>query len=184
MTRVWLVRHAASTAIHGLAIGSTDLPLSDEGFEQARRLAGEMASRPLVRILSSDRQRALATAHILARPHGVAVEPTAALREIDFGAWEGRRLSDLWLEEPVAARAWEGDIRLCPPSFGESLGDVEARVRSFWESLQPLPDRGEVAVVAHCGSLAVLRAMIVGMTVSDALAISSEIASAFALTVG
>lgn len=178
------MRHAASTAIRGLAIGATDLPLSGEGFEQARRLAGEMASRPLVRILSSDRQRALATAQILAGAHGIAVEPTTALREIDFGAWEGRSLSDLWLQEPVAARAWESDIRLTPPSFGESLADVEARVRSLWESLQPLPDRGEVAVVAHRCSLGVLRAMIAGITVADALAMPCGLASASALTVG
>jgi broad specificity phosphatase PhoE len=168
----------------GLAVGAGDPPLNDRGRVQAKRLAATMARRPLVRILSSDRQRALATARIVAAPHGVAVEATAALREIDFGAWEGRFLGDLWSEEPLAARAWEDDIRLTPSSFGESLADLERRVETLWASLQPLPGQGEIAVVGHHGSLAVLRAVITGETVSDAFATRLELAGAVALAAG
>lgn len=181
MTRVWLIRHAASTAVPGSAIGVTDPPLSGVGVDQARRLASAMSGRPLVRILSSDRHRALATARILSLPHGLAVEATAALREIDFGLWEGRSLGDLWTEEPSAARAWDEDIRATPPSFGESVHDVEDRVHSFWDSLHPLPREGEVAIVAHRGSLAILRALITGIGVADAFASRIELASAVLL---
>src|SRR6266849_8999225 len=117
----------------------------------------------------------LDTAGILAAPHRLGVEPSAALREIDFGAWEGRSLEDLWTEEPVAARAWERDIRLTPTSFGESLEAVERRVGAFWASLSPLPSQGQIAVVAHGGSLAVLRAVITGETVADAFATRLEV---------
>lgn len=182
MIRVWLIRHAASTALPGSAVGATDPPLSEQGYEQARRLAASMASRPLVRILSSDRQRALGTARIVAGPHQLAVEPFEALREIDFGAWEGRSLSDLWLEEPDAAKAWTDDMRAVPPSFGETLEDLERRVSDCWDSLMPLPDRGEIAVVAHGGSLAVLRALITGETVADALATRLELGAVVAVT--
>lgn len=182
MSRVWLIRHAASTAAAGSAIGLTDLPLSDVGHEQARRLAAELASRALARIVSSDRRRALETANIIAAPHsGVGVESSSALREIDFGAWEGRSLSDLWVEEPAAAKAWEDDIGTTPASFGESVDDVARRVAAFWRSLQPLPDVGELAVVGHRGSLAILRALITGETVPDAFAAGLGLGSAVAL---
>lgn len=184
MTRIWLIRHAASTALPGSAIGASDPPLSDHGREQARRLATAMASHPLARILCSDRRRALATARAVALPHGIAVEPTTALREIDFGAWEGRPLSKLWSEDPVAAKAWEDDIRFTPSSFGESLADLERRVETFWASLRPLREGGEIAIVAHRGPLAVLRAAITGETVADAFATRLELASAVALVVG
>jgi broad specificity phosphatase PhoE len=164
-----------------MAIGATDPPLSDQGFEQAGRLAAAMAGHPLVRILSSDRKRALATARIMARPHGVAVEPSAALREIDFGAWEGRSLADLWSEEPVAAKAWEDDIRATPTSFGEGFAEFERRVANLWHSVRPLPPTGEVAIVAHRGPLAVLRALITGETVSDAFASGLEPGAAVAV---
>jgi broad specificity phosphatase PhoE len=140
-----------------------------------------MAGVRLVRIWSSDRERAVATARMVAAPHGLDVETTSALREIDFGAWEGRALGDLWSEEPAASRAWEENFRATPPTFGESLDDVERRVSAFWDSLQPLPVRGEVAVVAHRGSLAVLRALITGEAVSEAFAGQLELASAVAV---
>ena len=85
MSRAWLIRHAASTALPGLAVGATDPPLRDHGRVQAAGLAALMAKSPLVRILSSDRRRAVDTARAVARPHGLAVELTEALREIDFG---------------------------------------------------------------------------------------------------
>lgn len=184
MTRVWLIRHAASTRVPGTAIGISDPPLSKDGVVEARSLAATLASRPLVRVLSSDRQRALHTARIVARPHGLAVECGAALREIDFGAWEGRSLADLWAEEPDAAKAWEQDIRSTPPTFGESLHDLESRVAMFWSGIQPLPTRGEVAVVAHRGSLAALRALITGSTIADAFRHELELGAATAVVAG
>jgi len=182
MSRVWLIRHAASTAAVGLAIGATDLPLSDVGREQALRLGAEMASRRLVRIVSSDRRRALETASIVAVPHSsVRVESNAALREIDFGTWEGRSLSDLWVEDPGAAKAWEDDIQATPASFGESADDLAQRVVAFWRSVQPLPEAGELAIVGHRGSLAILRALITGETIPDAFAAGLGLGSAVAL---
>lgn len=184
MTRVWLIRHGESTRAPGTVVGVTDPPLSEQGLAQARVLAVAMAARPLVRVVSSDRQRALETARIVAEPHSLPVDSTLALREIDFGAWEGRSLADLWSEEPDAARAWEQDISSTPPSFGESLHDLEGRVAMFWAGLTPLPPRGEVAIVAHRGSLAVLRALISGSTVADAFRVELDLGAAIPVVAG
>lgn len=179
---MWLIRHAASTAAAGSAIGVTDLPLSDAGREQAHRLASALASRPVVRVLSSDRLRALQTAYIVAGPHAaVGVEVSAALRELDFGAWEGRSLADLWVEEPDAAKAWEDDIHATPSSFGESVDDVARRVVAFWRSVQPLPEAGELAIVGHRGSLAILRSLITGSSIPVAFAMGLGLGCAVAL---
>ena len=144
----------------GLATGITDPPLSDLGRTQARGAAAALADRPLVRVLSSDLKRAFETADIIAARHGLVVETSSALREIDFGKWEGRELGDLWLEDSAAARAWERDVRHTPPAFGESAGDLERRVAAFWQQRAALLDGGEIAVVGHGGSLAVLRSLI------------------------
>ena len=179
---MWLVRHAASAAPAGLAIGATDPPLSEHGLVQAREVAAELANRPLVRILSSDLERALVTARIVAAPHRLMVEPTDALREIDFGSWEGRSLGELWSEDPAAAKAWEEDITLTPSTFGESVADLERRVARFWETLQPIPREAEIAVVAHRGSLAALWAVIAGVTFADAFAMRLEVGGMVALS--
>jgi broad specificity phosphatase PhoE len=158
--RIWLIRHGASTASPGLAIGVTDPPLSDLGRSQARSAATVLADRPLVRVLSSDLKRAFETADIVAARHRLVVETYTALREIDFGKWEGRDLGDLWLEDSAAARAWERDVRHTPRAFGESVSDLERRVAAFWMQTCPLPPAGEIAIVGHGGSLAVLHALI------------------------
>jgi broad specificity phosphatase PhoE len=103
-------------------------------------------------------KRALETASIIAARHRLVVESSRELREIDFGAWEGRDLSELWLEDSAAARSWELDVRHTPPSFGETVISLERRVAAFWR--RTLPAAGEVAIVGHGGSLAALRSLI------------------------
>jgi broad specificity phosphatase PhoE len=161
--RVWLIRHGAS------AVGVTDPPLSEEGRVQADEVATALRGRPLVRVISSDRRRALETAQMVAAPHGLAVEPTGLLRELDFGAWEGRSLADLWSEEPAAASACEADLRATPASFGETVDQLAHRVDVFWRSARRSRG-GEVAIVAHAGSLAVLRSLITGEDLSSTFA--------------
>jgi probable phosphoglycerate mutase len=128
------------------------------GRGQAHIAAGALAARPLVRVFSSDLRRAQETASIIAAGHGLVVESSPALREIDFGTWEGRDLSDLWLEDSAAARLWELDVRQTPRSFGENVTSLEQRVAAFW--LGTVPARGEIAIVGHGGSLAALRSLI------------------------
>jgi broad specificity phosphatase PhoE len=161
--RVWLVRHAAPTTPAGITVGAGDPPLSVSGRTQARAIAASLAERPLSRVWSSDLRRAVETATLIAAPHRVDVEATPALRELDFGAWEGRDLRELWREDPLAARAWEADITDAPRSFGESVRDLESRVGDFWRGVvQKGEIAGEVAVVAHHGSLAALQSILTG----------------------
>jgi broad specificity phosphatase PhoE len=108
-------------------------------------------------------------------------ESSAALREIDFGAWEGRLLSDLWVEDPAAAKAWEDDIQATPASFGETADDLARRVVAFWRSVQPLSDVGELAIVGHRGSLAILRALITGEAIPEVFAAGLGLGGAVAL---
>jgi len=184
VTRVWLIRHGASTTSPGVAIGVSDPPLSDVGRAQAHSLAGALANRPLVRVISSDLKRALETATMIAAPHRLVVETSAALREIDFGTWEGRDLSDLWLEDSAAARAWEQDVRHTPRAFGESVSDLERRVARFWKQTSPLPDIGEIAIIGHGGSLAALRALISREPIETTLASRLDLGAVIGLDAG
>ena len=159
MSRIWLIRHGASVAPAGVAIGASDPPLSDLGRAQAMQLAARLHDRPLRAVWSSDSLRARDTAALVAEPHRLTVHATAALREIDFGSWEGRFLGDLWQEDPAAARAWESDLRRAPPAFGETVAQLELRVAQFWSEIEPLSRGDEIAVVGHRGSLAALRAV-------------------------
>ncbi|HSS60491.1 MAG TPA: histidine phosphatase family protein [Candidatus Limnocylindrales bacterium] len=170
MARVWLIRHAASTAAPGVAIGATDPPLSSAGRLQAQHVAERLADRPLVAVWSSDSRRAAETAVAVATPHRLPVRLAPGLREIDFGAWEGRPLAELWTEDPASARDWERDIRQTPQGFGEGVDDLERRVRSFWMESHATRAGGEVAIVGHRGSLAALRSLLTGVSFASCFA--------------
>jgi broad specificity phosphatase PhoE len=162
--KVWLVRHATPATPAGVTVGAGDPPLSELGRAQALRLAASFAARPIVKLFSSDLRRAMETASAIAAPHQLPVVATRALRELDFGAWEGRDLRELWSEDPRAARAWEADIADTPLSFGESVRDLEDRVGGFWGGVALT---GEVVVVAHHGSLAALQSLITGQAFAE-----------------
>ena len=166
--RLWLIRHAASDAPAGVAIGVSDPPLSSIGLAQVAQLVERMRDVPLGAVWSSDSSRARDTAAAIASSHGLSVLVTPALREIDFGSWEGRFLSDLWQEDPEAAGAWESDLRQTPAGFGERAAQLEERVAGFWSKVGPSVSRRDVAVVAHRGSLAALRSAVTGCSLAEA----------------
>lgn len=162
----WLVRHGATTAPAGVAIGSSDPPLSAEGEAQARALGQRLARRPITAVYASGSVRAIETASAIAAPHHLRVQVDIRLRELDFGRWEGRKLAELWSEEPAAAVAWEKDLRSTPPSFGESVSQLEERVAAFLMDAR-VNAQDEIAVVAHRGPLAVLRAILSGASLES-----------------
>jgi len=160
---VWLARHGEAAWPRGAALGWADPPLSPVGEGQARALAERLARRPIAAVHSSDLRRALATAEAVAAPRRLTVEVTRDLRELGFGAWEGRRLEELWRELPDEARDWEADIRCTPASFAETVPQLERRVAGFAAALLAAStELGEVVVVGHRGSLAALHAALSG----------------------
>lgn len=151
---IWLVRHGAAAAVpSGAAIGWSDPPLDATGRRQAELVAAELSAITVERVYSSDLVRARETAEVIASRHRLPIVVSEDLRELNFGSWEGRRLTELWRESPDQARAWEGDLRRLPAGFGETFVEFETRVQRFAAALRA---GGSAIVVGHRGSLAVL----------------------------
>jgi broad specificity phosphatase PhoE len=162
-TRVLLVRHGMTTlGAEDRFAGSTDVPLSDEGRGQAERLAGRLAAEPLVAVYASPMQRAMATATILARPHGVVPTPRDGLREIDHGRWEGMRRCEV--EERYAAEyaAWEADPLTCAPEGGETGIGVMARALPVLHDIVRRHAGARVLVVSHKATIRLLVSSLLG----------------------
>ncbi|MBV8148120.1 MAG: histidine phosphatase family protein [Candidatus Eremiobacteraeota bacterium] len=148
-----LVRHGATRwNAERRFQGSADVPLNAEGLAQAAALARRLAQEQPDRIYSSDLQRALKTAELIAAPHGLRVNADARLREFAFGSWEGLTWPEILALTPgLGANAWRDPSRYEPPG-GERFEDVCARIASFYNDLARA-GVGRAIVVTHAGVL-------------------------------
>lgn len=140
--------------------GGIDIPLADDGHEQARRAAQRLATEaprrapPIRALYSSPLSRAMQTAEPIARALDLAIGHDEGVHERRYGAFEG--LTHVELQRDMADdfarwRAREPDFVL--PGGGESLRGFHQRVD---EALRRIAARhaGEaVVIVTHGGVL-------------------------------
>lgn len=62
-------------------------------------------------------------------------ERVDALADAAYGAWQGRRLTELARVAPEALAAWTRDAAFRPPGGGESFDDVRSRVAAWLDAL-------------------------------------------------
>ena len=89
--KITLVRHGITDWNKSFRYqGVTDVPLSTEGEEQAKKAAIRLSCESVSRIISSPLKRSMKTAEIIAQTIGIStVETWDELTEVDFGEWEG-----------------------------------------------------------------------------------------------
>ncbi len=127
--------------------GWTDLPLTDQGRQQAERLAETLKSYEIRRIFASDLRRARETAEIVAQILGIPMVVDHRLREVRRGELEGYVTGIAELEYPEFFEAWRRDFYHARPPGGESPADAEPRARAFFRDWWPcLPDS---VIVGH-----------------------------------
>ncbi|MDD2710051.1 MAG: histidine phosphatase family protein [Verrucomicrobiae bacterium] len=152
-----LVRHATiGPQYRGCFIGSTDVPLSEEGRRQTTLLAKVLRSKVPSRCLCSPMKRSLETARFTMGDTVVPIETDPDLREVDFGNWEGKILTEIEAADPENVRRWKiFDENFCFPE-GEGVSDFFKRVERMTQRLTA--DPGELIMVFTHGG--VIRAMI------------------------
>lgn len=179
MTRLFWVRHGPTHA--KAMVGWTDLPADLSDRDAIARLDAFLPRGAV--ILSSDLSRAVTTADALS-PGRQRLPHDPDLREIHFGAWEGRRHDEVSTEAPDHIRSfWEtpGDIR---PPGGESWNDLTARITRATDRLLARHAGQDIVVVAHFGAIlaAVQRAR--GCTTTEVFAHRIEPLSVTTLDIG
>jgi glucosyl-3-phosphoglycerate phosphatase len=133
--------------------GQTDIALDATGLKQAQRAAQALARLKPTRIISSDLERARATAEALGALTGVAVEESPLLRETFAGEWEGLTRPELEQRFGLALAEWSAgaDVR---PGGGETRLEVAKRVADAVRAALDDVGAGETLVVATHGGAA------------------------------
>ena len=147
--RLLLTRHG-QTAWHrdNRYVSRTDIGIDETGHEQARTLAGRAKKESPSLVLSSPLKRALLTAGPAAEACGLKPETDERLRELDFGAWEGKTFDEIRSSDPERAESF---LRSAQHGFpgGEPLEDGAGRILAVFEDLRRSRAGETVLVVAH-----------------------------------
>jgi len=162
-TRIFLVRHGATvlTAEDRFA-GATDVELSDEGRDQARRLALRLSGEKIAAAYASPLARTYETANILAAPHRLEVQTRDGLREISHGRWEQMTRREVEARFPEEASAWEEDPYTFAPAGGESGLAVTARALPQLIDIVRAHPGEKVLVVSHKATIRLLLSSLLG----------------------
>lgn len=147
--RVVLARHGETEwSRNGRHTGTTDIPLTAKGEDQARALAPLLGGHDFELVLSSPMRRARATAALAG--FGDRIEIDEDLVEWDYGEYEGRTTTDIRTEAP-GWTIWDG----VTPG-GETADRVAARADRVIARCKAAP--GDVLLFGHGHALRVLGA--------------------------
>jgi len=111
-----------------------DISINEAGRRQADALRRRLATVKFDRVITSPQFRARETAEIVAG-RGAQIEADPRLKEMDYGAWEGRTYAQIDEHDRAFRGEWlaHPDTLACPG--GESGDDVSVRVTSFLSEL-------------------------------------------------
>jgi broad specificity phosphatase PhoE len=158
---LWLVRHSETTWNSiGWVQGQIDgARLTRKGRQQARHVADLLAEESVGAIYSSDLYRARRTAAVMADRFGLDISTDRRLRERCFGMAEGVPSTNV---PPYFTGIHNGHVvdESARAPGGESLHDVYLRCSTFLRDLTERTHESDVAVVAHGGSIRMLRALV------------------------
>lgn len=136
VTTIFLVRHGETVDnARQIMQGQTQGELNEMGFKQAQEVAARLSSEAIDAVVASDLHRAIQTAEIIAKPHGLSVETTPLLRERDWGGFTGRFIPDL------RGEVWPDDI--------ESEEALLQRAHDFLQKMTATYEGKRVVAVGH-----------------------------------
>ena len=146
---VVLVRHGETDwSRAGRHTGRTDVPLTEQGRRQAEAVGVALRDRAFAVVLTSPLARALESCRLAG--FGDRAELRDELMEWDYGAYEGRRTSEIREERP-GWTLWRDGV-----PEGESSDQVGERADSVIDQIRALD--GDALLFAHGHMLRVLTA--------------------------
>lgn len=164
MLTLHLVRHGETPqAAEGYLAGDIDPPLTQKGHAEAAATARVASRLGLSAIYSSPKLRARQTAEPILRACGLEPILDDGLRGISYGAWEGRKETEIKATEPEAYAAWSQDPSLTTPPGGESAFAIAARALPVLVRARREHPSGQVMFVSHKATIRVIACALLGV---------------------
>jgi probable phosphoglycerate mutase len=156
---LYLARHAqtASSAVDSFN-GHNEIPLTEHGKEQARKLGARLAAVRFAAVYRSPLGRTAETAALVAPQ--VPAQMLPGLIEINYGGWEGLSVDQARALNPGRFKKWLADPSTTAPPGGETAAQVAERALAALEEIRSRHEASEAPVLAvsHKATLRILGA--------------------------
>ena len=158
ITKIYLVRHGETKANKlRLLFGHLDWDLTRDGIKQAKGAAlllSKFFKERFDYLITSPLQRARHTASIITKRLRIKkIVVDVDLMEKSEGTWEGKNFWDVRDNDSKNYYKWLKDPIKNKPPNGESILDLNKRIKRFYESIFKNHLGKNVIVVAHSGPI-------------------------------
>ena len=148
--RLLLARHGQTEWHHdNRYAGRTDVKLNERGFEEAQALASRAEREQPDHVVCSPLSRAIETAQPAAEACGAKLLVDDGLREVDFGQWEGKTLTEIREADLDAVKRFEANPVEHGFPEGEPLPDAAKRALETLRELDRDHPGQKILMVAH-----------------------------------
>ncbi|MGI6295613.1 MAG: histidine phosphatase family protein [Armatimonadota bacterium] len=154
---LYIVRHGQTVDnLQGRIQGHTDSPLTELGIRQAKAAAHRLSRERLDCIYSSDLNRALSTAQIIAQSQRseCPIIPDSRLRELNLGVAQGLTREQYAELRPEEYALWRQDSIKNRPQGAERIEQAIDRCADFLDYIaKHYQNEANLGIVAHGGSI-------------------------------
>jgi phosphoserine phosphatase len=149
--KLLLVRHGHVDGIRPERFrGRRDVPLSQQGVQQAIEVAEHIAQRQRpVAVYTSPLRRCTETASAIAAATGIEVQVLADLIDLDYGDWQWLTRDDVRNRWPDLIERWDTAPQLVRFPHGDSFQDLIARISNVLRMLIDRHAGDTVVIVGH-----------------------------------
>ncbi len=169
-SRIFLVRHGETNwNKEGRFQGQIDIPLNENGKDQARRTFEYLRNISFNKAFSSSMHRPYETAQIiLQKDKDLKIEKIDSLVEISHGLWEGKLESEIREKWPLLLKNWHDKPEEVIMPEGESIKDVSERsIKAFDKICLSQKENDLSLLVAHDAVNKTLICNILGINYSN-----------------
>ena len=169
-SRIFLIRHGETNwNKEGRFQGQIDIPLNENGKDQARKTFEYLKNISFNKAFSSSMHRPYETAQIiLQNKKDLKIEKIDSLVEISHGLWEGKLESEIREKWPLLLKNWHDKPEEVIMPEGESIKDVSERsIKAFNKICLSQKDNDLSLIVAHDAVNKTLICNILGINYSN-----------------
>ncbi len=160
MPKAIIIRHGQTTDNkEQIFSGKRDVDLTEEGIEEAKKIAEELKNEKITKSYQSSQLRSKHTLELVLDEYhpGIEIFTDDRIRERDYGDLTGQSKIEWEKKDPENYKLWHRSYDIPPPG-GESIKDVEKRVMEFLNEVIPsLKPNDVVLISAHGNSIRPMR---------------------------